>query len=201
MANIKSATIKDLIPDDKNANRGTKAGSQLLEKSLSELGAGRSILLDKNNNIIAGNKTAETAAAIGLDRVKIVEVTGDELVAVKRIDIDINSAKGRELALADNKVGQINLEWDPEVLQDLALDFDIDLPSWGFPDIAAEEAEEEEASEGGGSGSGSDEEPEAMTIFLPPHVMDAWEKWKKDNRKRSDTDAFIHIFNHVKSCL
>ena len=48
-------TIADLRFDDKNFNRHTSYGMSLLEKSLRELGAGRSILLDKDNNIIAGN--------------------------------------------------------------------------------------------------------------------------------------------------
>ena len=46
------ATIKDLKFDDKNFNRHTEFGMGLLEKSLRETGAGRSILLDKDNNIL-----------------------------------------------------------------------------------------------------------------------------------------------------
>lgn len=55
------ATVKDLIFDSHNANKGTSRGRGMLEKSLSKYGAGRSILLDKNNRIIAGNKTVEVA--------------------------------------------------------------------------------------------------------------------------------------------
>ncbi len=201
MTKVKDATIKDLIPDEKNANRGTKPGSQLLERSLSELGAGRSILLDKNNNIIAGNKTAEMAAAIGLDRVKIVEVTGSELVAVKRVDIDINSAKGRELALADNKVGQVNLDWDPDVLQGLALEFDIDLPSWGFPDVHEIGEDEEDDEDEFSQDQSTNKDPDAIAISLNPGQKKAWERWKKENGYGSDTDAFIFIFDHIKKCI
>jgi len=39
-----------------NANRGTERGTSALESSLELYGAGRSILLDKNGIIIAGNK-------------------------------------------------------------------------------------------------------------------------------------------------
>ena len=48
-------TINELIPDPKNANKGTKRGNQLVERSLREYGAGRSILIDKHGKIIAGN--------------------------------------------------------------------------------------------------------------------------------------------------
>lgn len=57
--------ISELIPDDKNFNNGSEFGSSLISKSLQKFGAGRSILLDKNNRIIAGNKTVENAGAVG----------------------------------------------------------------------------------------------------------------------------------------
>lgn len=104
--------ISDLTPDDKNYNKGTQFGNSLIEKSLRKFGAGRSILLDKNNRIIAGNKTIENAYTIGLDDVLIVETTGDQIVAVKRMDIDLDSKIGRELALADNASAKANIDWD-----------------------------------------------------------------------------------------
>ena len=108
------ATIKDLKFDDKNFNKHTEFGMSLLEKSLRENGAGRSILLDKDNNIIAGNGVVEAAGQIGLDKVKIVEASGDEIIAVKRTDISLNSRKGREMALADNATAKADIEWDFE---------------------------------------------------------------------------------------
>ncbi len=59
-------TLSDLVPDPDNANRGTERGAALLEHSLRQYGAGRSILADKNGVVIAGNKTLEQAAALGL---------------------------------------------------------------------------------------------------------------------------------------
>jgi hypothetical protein len=43
--------IAELIPDDKNFNKGTEFGNSLIEKSLRKFGAGRSILLDKNSRM------------------------------------------------------------------------------------------------------------------------------------------------------
>ena len=110
-------TIKDLKFDDKNFNKHTEFGMSLLEKSLRENGAGRSILLDKDNNIIAGNGIVEAAGQIGLEKVKIVEATGDEIIAVKRTDISLNSHKGREMALADNATAAVDLDWDDEAIK------------------------------------------------------------------------------------
>lgn len=42
--------IDELKFDDKNFNKHTEYGMSLLEKSLRENGAGRSILIDKDNN-------------------------------------------------------------------------------------------------------------------------------------------------------
>lgn len=122
-------TIKDLKFDDKNFNKHTEFGMSLLEKSLRENGAGRSILLDKDNNIIAGNGIVESAGQIGLENVRIVETTGDELIAVKRTDISLNSEQGRKMALADNATAKADIEWDEENLKS---EFDEqELKDWG----------------------------------------------------------------------
>jgi hypothetical protein len=126
------ATIKDLKFDTKNANKHTEKGMRLLEKSLSKLGAGRSILLDKDNNIIAGNGVIEVAGQIGLENIKIIETDGNEIIAVKRKDVSINSKKGRELALADNQTAKVGIDFDFEVIDDLANEFDLNLKEWEF---------------------------------------------------------------------
>ncbi len=108
------AKIDDLKFDDKNFNRHTSFGMSLLEKSLRENGAGRSILIDKNNNIIAGNGVVEVAGQVGLDNVKIVETDGTEIIAVKRTDIALDSEQGRTMALADNATASADLEWNKE---------------------------------------------------------------------------------------
>lgn len=122
--------ISDLTPDDKNYNKGSEFGNSLIEKSLRKFGAGRSILIDKNNKIIAGNKTIENAGAIGIDDIIIVETTGNQIVAVKRMDIDLDSKKGRELALADNASAKANINWDFE-----AINYDwneTEINDWGL---------------------------------------------------------------------
>lgn len=55
-------TLADLQPDSRNANRGTQRGRGLVETSLQKYGAGRSVLVDRNGVLIAGNKTTEAAA-------------------------------------------------------------------------------------------------------------------------------------------
>lgn len=145
MAKIIETTVENLIPDDKNFNKGTEYGQHLIEDSLREFGMGRSILLDKNNRIIAGNKTVENAANIGLDNVIIVETTGNQIVAVKRTDIDLDSRKGREMALADNATADANLSFDTDLIMQEAERFDFNPDDWG---VSMPEPEEEKPEEG-----------------------------------------------------
>ncbi len=121
--------IKDLRLDDRNANRGTDRGRELLGASLKRLGTGRSILVDRRGAVIAGNKTLERAAALGL-AVRVVETDGKELVVVQRRDLDLDRDKAaRELAVADNRVAEVNLDWDPLVLKSL-LEEGVDLDAY-----------------------------------------------------------------------
>lgn len=111
-------TIGDLTPDPHNANLGTKRGHDLLEKSIERNGAGRSIVIDRNGVIIAGNKTWEQAGQLGLD-IEVVKTDGRKLVVVQRMDLDLRSAtdaRARELAIADNRTSEVSLDWDPNVL-------------------------------------------------------------------------------------
>ena len=145
---ITTAKLSDLIPDDKNFNKGTEFGQHLIEKSLRENGAGRSILLDKKNRIIAGNKTTEKAAAIDLDDVIIVETDGTKLVAVKRTDIDLDSEQGRQMALADNATSAANLEWDEDQLRAMQQEIDgFDPKEWGVELTKIVDEEEQGAKE------------------------------------------------------
>lgn len=144
MTKVVEAQMQSLVFDDKNFNKGTEYGEHLMDDSLRKFGLGRSILIDKNNRIIAGNKTAEKAGELGFEKVVIVETDGSTIVAVKRKDIDLDSTKGRELALADNATSKANISWDNEVIMQCASQFDFDPEDWG---VLMPEPEEEEQDE------------------------------------------------------
>lgn len=131
MGEIKSGKINELVPDDKNMNKHNQYGMSLLEKSISELGLGRSIVVDKNNRIIGGNGVVETAVNLGLEDVIIVPTRGDKLVVVKREDVDLDSEVGRSLALADNAVANVNLEWDEVNVKEISDEWNINVKDWG----------------------------------------------------------------------
>jgi DNA modification methylase len=126
---VRIIPMSELVLDKKNANRGTKRGRELLGQSLGKYGAGRSVVVDRNNRVIAGNKTVEAALVAGMKSISVIETDGTSLVAVQRGDLDlVKDKKARELAIADNRVSEVDLEWNPEVLASL----DVDLKSfWG----------------------------------------------------------------------
>lgn len=145
MAKVLETSIDKLIPDNKNFNKGTQFGEHLMDESLRKFGLGRSILLDKNNRIISGNKTTEKAGELGYEKVLVIETDGSTLVAVKRNDIDIDSTVGRELALADNATSKANLSWDEEMIMQCAEQFDFDPEEWGVSMSEPEEESQEES--------------------------------------------------------
>ena len=134
---VSKVSLRDITPDNHNANMGTERGKSALDSSLQRYGAGRSILLDKHNRIIAGNQTFASAGELGFENVVVVESDGKSLVAVKRTDLDLDDKDGREMAYADNRVGSLNLKFDPEVLKEDFESGEIDLS----PFFTAEEIE------------------------------------------------------------
>lgn len=125
--------VTDLTPDRRNPNRGSERGLGMLEASLRQHGAGRSILVDRNLKIVSGNHVAEVAVAIGLEDCIVVPTDGRKLVVVQRTDLDLDSPAGRALSVADNRTSEIGLSWDTEVLAELAADEAVDLSSLFSP--------------------------------------------------------------------
>lgn len=158
--------------DLRNANRGTERGRALLSRSLQEAGAGRSILADKHGRIIAGNKTYEAWSALANGaNVQVIETNGEQLVVVQRSDLDLDDPKGlaRRLAYYDNRVGQLDLDWNAEeVLQDLNAGVDLSA-LWN-------EAELKEllGNLSTGNGGGITEEPPEPEIDRAEELRQKW---------------------------
>jgi len=135
-AQKKIMKIAELIPDKRNANRGTRRGADAVAKSLRDYGAGRSVLVDRNGNVLAGNQTVKAASAAGIDQdVIVVETDGNQLVVVRRTDLDRDDPKARALAIADNRAAELGLEWDPANLAELSTGLDLQ-PFFSITELA-----------------------------------------------------------------
>lgn len=110
---IKKIPLKDLQQDPANARKHPEKNKKALAQSLKRFGAARSIVVDKNNVVRAGNGTIEAAAAAGIKDCVIVEANGDELVVVRRKGW--SEAEAMAYALADNQL-QASSEWDKDRL-------------------------------------------------------------------------------------
>ena len=139
MTNIKFDAHNYRTHDEKNL--------KLIKKSLKELGAGRSIVIDAEGEIIAGNATYKQAQELGLP-VQVIETDGKRLIVVKRTDLKTQDKKRKRLALMDNSTSD-KVQWD---FDHIAADFDLsELPDFGIealPDMApVEPVEEDDAPE------------------------------------------------------
>ena len=126
------ASISDLRSDHKNARKRTDRSAALIKESITRYGAARSIVIDEENRILAGNGTIEGAKAAGIKNVRIIETEGDEIIAVKRTGLTEDQKIG--LALADNRTSDLS-EWDKEMLHQLSEEHDI-TPWFEAEDLA-----------------------------------------------------------------
>ena len=114
--------------DKRNYRKHNDKNKELIRKSLEECGAGRSIVIDNDNEIVAGNGLYEQAKKLGI-KTKIIETDGSELVVVKRTDLSTDDFKRKQLAIMDNSTSDSS-EFDLELLQ---ADFDTyDLDNMGI---------------------------------------------------------------------
>ena len=125
---------KKIKLDPRNARSHPDRNRSAVEKSLRELGAGRSIVVDASGVVIGGNAVYEQAVKLGIP-VKEIETNGDELIVVRRVDLSTDDPRRKALALADNQIGTL-AEWDDVVLGELLGELeDIDFDVMGFGEM------------------------------------------------------------------
>lgn len=114
--------------DKRNYRKHSDGNKRKIKKSLQECGAGRSVLIDADDTLIAGNGVFEQAQAMGIPT-RVIETDGTELVVVKRTDLRTDDDKRKLLAMADNATSD-NVEWD---LPNIVADFDVSVAEdWGI---------------------------------------------------------------------
>lgn len=123
--------------DRRNYRKHGDRNRKLIRKSLDELGAGRSIVIDAEGEIIGGNGVFE---AWGDRPIKVIEPDGSELVVVQRTDLKTDDEKRKKLAIMDNSTSDTST-WDMSLLQ---ADFDIpDLADLGV-DVKLKDVDDKE---------------------------------------------------------
>jgi len=110
----KIAQVDDLIPYALNSRTHSDEQVAQLAASIKEFGFTNPVLIDEENNLIAGHGRLLAARKLKMDQVPAVVVTG------------LDDRKRRALIIADNKLA-LNAGWDEEALrvelEDLSADF------------------------------------------------------------------------------
>jgi hypothetical protein len=120
--------------DKRNYRKHDDKNKKLIKKSLEDCGTGRSILIDKEGEIIAGNGVYSEASKLKIP-VKVIETDGTELIAIKRTDLATNDEKRKQLAVMDNTTSDsssfdmelLQEDFGVEVLGDMGLDINVDF--------------------------------------------------------------------------
>lgn len=133
--------LKDIKQDKRNYRVHNEKNLSLIKKSIDEVGFGRSIVIDSENEIVAGNGLVSQVAKN--TPIKVVETDGTELVVVKRTDLKTNDDKRKQLAIMDNSTSD-NSSFDFALLQsdfdnETLADFGIDMPNLDTQVIDEEE--------------------------------------------------------------
>jgi hypothetical protein len=108
-------TAADLIQDEHNYRKHSDTNKARIKKSIDEAGLGRSVVIDADGVLVAGNGVQ---SVIDKDTpVRVVETDGTELVVVKRTDLHTGDPRRKTLALADNATAD-DVEWDFEAIDE-----------------------------------------------------------------------------------
>jgi len=99
----KVADVADLIPYALNSREHSDEQVAQIAASIRSFGFTNPVLIDENNNLIAGHGRLLAARKLGLEKVPAVVVTG------------MDERKRRALVIADNKLA-LNATWDMEAL-------------------------------------------------------------------------------------
>ena len=121
-------TAADLKQDEHNYRKHSETNKARIKKSIDEAGLGRSVVIDADNVLVAGNGVQQV---IDKDTpVRVVETDGTELVVVKRTDLHTGDPRRKTLALADNATSD-DVEWDFDAIaEDWTED---EAGEWGVP--------------------------------------------------------------------
>lgn len=124
---IEYIKVTDLKHYARNARTHSEAQIAQLIASIREFGFTNPVLVDENNELIAGHGRTTAAAQMGLADVPAIRLSG------------LTDAQKKALRLADNRLA-LNAAWDEELLRIeldelVSLDYDLDLMGFDEAEI------------------------------------------------------------------
>ena len=129
MLNIKIISVENLTPYANNARTHSKKQISQIARSIERLGFNNPILIDGNNQTIAGHGRLLAAKELGMKEVPTICLA------------HLNEAEIKAYILADNKLAE-KAGWDQDILKielqnlmALEIDFDLTLTGFDTPEI------------------------------------------------------------------
>lgn len=130
MAQVKQfekVNISELVLYENNSKKHPTSQIQLLKDSINEFGFLTPILIDENNNVIAGHGRIEASKELGIESVPCVRVEG------------LTDNQRKAYIIADNRLSELG-GWDKDlVASELSIlemdDFNIDLTGFDIDDF------------------------------------------------------------------
>ncbi len=113
-----------LKPLGRNPNAHTTRGVELLSAAMREDGYVTPMTAVADGTVIEGNARMKTAPEVFPNVAPlVVEHDGTRPIVMVRTDIpDAQDPRAKRIAIATNRIAQLDLQWDPAVLQEFARD-------------------------------------------------------------------------------
>jgi len=122
---VRLAKAGEFRPQRVNANSHTPRGMGMLGDAINSDGYVAPMTAAANGEIIDGSARMEVAPDRLGEDVIVIEHDGRRPIVAVRTDIaDADTDAAKRIAIAANRIAEVNLAWDPEVLKSLE---DIDL--------------------------------------------------------------------------
>ena len=127
----KKIKLSSITPDDKNNNKHTAYGMDLLEKSVNKVGIIESITVSNDDKIISGNARHEVIGKNFEKEALVIETDGTQPIIIKRTDIESDTKQFYEASILANTTSKKNIDFDIEVIECLGVEYDIDVVDLG----------------------------------------------------------------------
>jgi hypothetical protein len=120
-------------PSNKNTNKHTKEGMDLLENSINKVGVIESISVATDGTIISGHARKEIFDKQG-KKPKFIKLEDNEYPVIET-DIENNSKQYFEAQILANTTANKNFDLDNELIEEIAFEFDIDIEEVGIEKV------------------------------------------------------------------
>ena len=114
--------LKDFKIQSKNANKHTDRGLSALESSIDEYGWIGAVTVANNDETFDGSARLDAIKKQYGDDAEpiVIDSDGTRPIIVRRTDIeDTDDPKAKYLAIAANRIAELDLDWDADVLAGL----------------------------------------------------------------------------------